>query len=384
MARWALMAGSETRSLELRRLGRAGPNAGEMELLRAATLDLEPATAAWRRWLDAHDIDEAYHRSTDLLPAISANLPPDVLADEAGRLRGIRRRVWADNQFGFAALVEVAKVLEAEGIEPVVVKGAALSTTVYTEPGTRAMADVDLLIGTDKFGAACDALFASGWKRLDPVEGPFFHAVAVIDDLGRNVDVHKWVAFPRFSPVPERTWLQRAVPHTLRGHELHRLASSDELVLSVLHGMLTNSSSATRWPIDVVQLARMAPVIEAGFWDAVVASATEVQAGPIVGDALAMCRTDLGADIDLDVIEQLAATPLDRGAAQHWALCRSGITLEWRMRRYARLERSEGRKPTVRGYVQPRTQAIRTRGMSSVLGGRVERVKQIVADRTRN
>ena len=377
------MTRRENRSPELRRLGRAGPNAGEMELLRAAALPSEAASAAWRRWLAEYDIDVAYHRSTDLLPAISANLSVDVIADEADRLRGIRRRVWADNQFGLVALVDCAEILDAEDIESVVVKGAALSTTVYTEPGTRAMADVDLLIGSDDFVAACNALFAAGWKRLDPVEGPFFHAVAVVDGVGRNVDVHKWVVFPRFSPVPERSWLDRAVPHVVRGHELRRLASSDELVLSVLHGMLTNSPSATRWPIDVVQLARVAPTLELDFWDAVVASATEMRAGPIVADALAMCAAELGADIEVEVIDRLAASPLDRGAAQHWALCRRGVTLEWRMRRYARLERSQGRRPTVRGYVQPRFQAIRTRGISSVLDGRVGRVKQIVADRTR-
>jgi hypothetical protein len=378
------MGGKETRSTELRRLGRAGPNAGEMELLRAATLPTEPAADAWRRWLAAHDIDEAYHRSTDLLPAISANLPSEVLAEEADRLRGIRRRVWADNQFGRVALVEAAKIVEAEGAQPVVVKGAALASTVYTEPGTRAMADVDLLIGADNFVEACDALFADGWQRVDPVEGPFFHAVAVVDERGRNVDVHKWVVFPRFSPMPERSWLERAVPLTVRGHQLRRLASSDEIVLSVLHGMLTNSPSATRWPIDVVQLARMAPSAEADFWDSVVASASEVRAGPIVGDALAMCRTELGAEVPVQVLDELAVSPLDKGAAQHWSLCRRGITLEWRVRRYARLERSEGRRPSVRGYVHPRTEAIRTRGLASVLDGRVGRVKQIFADRTRD
>lgn len=384
MARLVAMGGRKNRSPELLRLGRAGPNDGEMELLRASTLSPPAAASAWRRWLDGHDIDVAYHRSTDLLPAVSANLGPEVLGDEADRLRGIRRRVWADNQFGLVALVDSAEILEAEGIGSVVVKGAALSTTVYTEPGTRAMADVDLLIGPENFVAACNALFAAGWKRLDAVEGPFFHAVAVVDGAGRNVDVHKWVLFPRFSPIPERSWLERAVPHTVRGHELRRLASSDELVLSVLHGMLTNSSSATRWPIDVVQLARVAPQTEPGFWGAVVASASEMKSGPVIADALAMCRAELNADIDIEVIEQLDASPLDRGTAQHWALCRRGITLEWRMRRYARLARSEGRPPTVRGYVGPRAEAVRARGLSEVFEGRVERAKQIVAARTRN
>ena len=77
-------------SAELRRLGRAGPNAGEMDLLRAATMPAEAANAAWRRWVDTHTIDAAHHRSADLLPAVSANLPAEVLGDEAPRLRGLR------------------------------------------------------------------------------------------------------------------------------------------------------------------------------------------------------------------------------------------------------------------------------------------------------
>jgi hypothetical protein len=370
------------RGSALRRLGRTRPNAGEMELLRAASLELEPAAAAWRRWIAGHLIDTAHHRSTDLLPAVSANLNAEVLGREADRLRGLRRRVWADNQYALAALVDAANVLAAHGLDPVVVKGAALATTVFSEPGTRAMADIDLLVGADRFEQARDALVAIGWRRQDPVDGPFFHAVALVDDRGRGVDLHKWVAFPRFSPVPEQTWLDRAVPHTINGIELRRLTSSDELVLAVLHGLLTNSASASRWPLDVVRLAASAGEVE-GFWDLVVASATEIQAGPVVGDALAMCRAELGVEVPVEVLELLAAAPLDRGLARHWALCRRGISLEWRVRRYVRLERSEGHAPSFLGYAAPRVRSLRSRGVKPVIVGRIDRAKHIIADRTR-
>ena len=353
-----------------------------MELLRAASLEPERAAAAWRRWIAEHVIDVAPHRSTDLLPAVSANLPADVLGDEADRMRGMRRRVWAGNHYRLDALVGAAAVLAAEGIEPVIAKGASLVTTVFAQVGTRAMADVDLVIGPERFEAARDALLAAGWRRVDPVDGPFFHAVALIDDLGRNIDVHKWVVFPRFSPVPERAWLDRAVPHTIRGCDVRRLVSSDELVLSALHGLLTNSESASRWPLDVVQLVRIAAADDDGFWDGVIDAAVDVEAGPVVGDALAMCRAELGVDVPDEVLERLAAAPFDPGLARHWALCRRGITLEWRVRRYARLERSVGGSPSVRGYVVPRAQSIRTRGISPVIAGRVQRARKIVADRT--
>lgn len=370
-------------SAELRRLGRAGPNAGEMDLLRAATMPAEAANAAWRRWVDTHTIDEAHPRSADLLPAVSANLPAEVLGDEAPRLRGLRRRVWADNQFVLGGLVDAATLLQGAGIEPVVAKGAALATTVYTEPGTRAMSDADLVVGTELFETARQSMLDAGWRQIDLVEGPFFHAIGMVDERRRNVDLHKWVVFPRFSPTPELAWLDRAVPHEVQGHPVRRLTSPDELVLAVVHGLLTNSPSATRWPIDVVQLARTAAVEDA-FWSDVLAAAIEIEAGPVVADAVAMCRVELDADIPMDAIEALRAAPLDRGLAQHWALCRRGISLEWRVRRYRRLERSAGRKPSVVGYVAPRLRAIRTRSLTTVISGRVRRGRHIVEVRIRD
>ena len=369
-------------SPELRRLGRAGPNAGEMELLRAATLSDGRAPVAWHRWLAKFDIDDAYHRSTDLLPMIAANLGSEVIGDERGRLNGIRRRLWADNQFGFIALGDAVGVLDAAGIVSVLAKGAALATTVYSDPGTRAMADVDLIVGPDHFDRAVDLLFAAGWRRLDAVEGPFFHALALGNCQNRQVDIHKWVMFPRFTPVPEQSWLGRAVPHRVGASQMRRLASSDELVLAVSHGLLTNSPSASRWPVDVVMLCRSIDDAES-FWAAVIDAATELEVGPVVADALAMCAAELNAAVPSEVIEDLRAAPLDRSLAIHWAFCRRGVTLEWRMRRYARIARAQGRTPSPQAYVSGRTKALRTRGMWSVFNGRVARGRQIVSDCTR-
>lgn len=370
-------------SPELRRLGRAGPNAGEMELLRAATLDADQAAAAWTRWIAEFDVDTAYHRSTDLLAAVSSNVPREALGDEADRLRGIRRRSWADNQFGFQVLGDAIDLLDAAGIESILAKGAALATSVYADAGTRAMHDCDIWVGPERLAEACELLFAAGWRRLDPVEGPFFHAVAVVAENGRSIDVHRHLVFPRFTSTPEMSWWDRAVPHEIAGRSTRRLSNADELLLTVLHGVLTNSSSASRWPIDVVVLARSADEID-GFWDAVVAAANELGVGSCVADALDMCRGELGADIAPDVIGALRAGPSDRGLAVHWALCRRGVTPEWRVRRYWHLARSQGRTPSIRGYVDGRFAAIRTRGLRSVLEGRVERVRQIITDRTRD
>lgn len=353
-------------------------------MLRAATLPLDAAAAAWRRWSVVHDVDVAHHRSTDVLPAVSANLPPDVLGAEADRLRGIRRRVWADNQLALLTLAEAAELLQRNGIVPVVAKGAALVGSVYRDPGTRAMADVDILVGDEPFENARDSLIAAGWRRIDPVEGPFFHAIGLANQQGKSVDVHRWVVFPRFTPVPERSWFERAVPHTVGRHDVRRLDSADELVLTTLHGPLTNSASASRWPLDVVQITRHAHEHDSTFWDRVVASADELRVGPVVADALDFCRAELLAPVPVDSLDRLRRGPLDRGLAQHWALCRAGIIPEWRWRRYSRLERAAGRHPRLRGYARPRWQAIRTRGVGTVMKGRWARARTIVDVRTRD
>lgn len=333
-------------------------------------------------------IDDAFHRSIELLPAVAANVPAEELGRDAGRLQGIRRRSWADSQFRLMALAGLDDVLGPLGVEPIVTKGAALLTTVYSPAGIRSMADVDVVVGADRFDEAMAALIEAGWRRPQVVDSPFDHAVGVFDPLGRAVDLHRWVLFPRFSAAPELTWMERAVPHVVAGREMRRFTCADELVLTVLHGLLTNSSSAVRWPIDVVQMARNGPGFEGQsidrFWQEVVASATGISAGPILAAALEMCRVELEAPVPATVVRELEAAPFDRSLARHWALCRRGLTLEWRIRRYVQVARSAGLTPTIGGYLGPRLASAKARGLGSVMSVRVDRVKQILAVQRRD
>jgi hypothetical protein len=372
----------------LRRIGRAGPNAAETELLRAATLDVEPATAAWRRWISTHTVDEASPRAVDLLPAVSANLPAEVFGVDADRLRGLRRRAWADAQFRLAVIAGAAEVLGPLGITPLVTKGAALSSTVYAEPGIRPMSDVDVVVGADRFAEVMGAFATAGWHRPSVVDSPFDHAVELYDPQHRAIDVHRWVLFPRFAAVPEVAWIERAVPHVVRDCEVVRFRCADEMVLAILHGLLVSGSSSVRWPLDVVQAARRGHAVDGvapeDFWDEVIASASSIGAGPIVADALEMCRVEFDASVPAGVVAQLSAARVDRQLAQHWALCRRGVTIEWRIRRYRKLCHIDGRRATVGGYVGPRFEAMRTKGFGDAVSARIARVKQIVNDKLRD
>lgn len=371
-----------------RRIGRAGPNASEMELLRAAALDLDRAAAAWQRWIATHTVDMASHRAVDLLPAVSANLPADVLGVDADRLRGLRRRGWADAQFRLAVLQGALEVLGPLGVKPLLTKGAALSTTVYTEAGIRPMSDVDLVVGADRFDEVMRAFAVAGWHRPAVIDNPFDHAVELYDVQHRAIDVHRWVLFPRFAVAPEAAWIERAVPHNARGCEVLRFRCADEMVLAVLHGLLINSASSVRWPIDVLNAAKQGPAVDGvscdEFWDEVVETASAIGAGPIMADALELCRVDLDAPVPAGAVALLGEVKMERHLAQHWALCRRGVTLEWRIRRYRMLRHLAGERATVGGYVGPRFAAMRAKGLGPAASARLRRVRQIVADKRRD
>ena len=371
----------------LGRIGRAGPTGSEMELLRASALGPDRAAAAWGRWIGANTIDDASPRAADLLAAVSANLPDDVLGGEADRLRGLRRRGWADAEFRLLVLGGAVEVLDALGVEPVLAKGAALSTTVYAEPGIRAMSDVDVVVGAGRFDEVMRAFGSAGWHRPASVDNPFDHAVELYDGMHRAIDVHRWVVFPRFARLPESDWIERAVPHVVRGCEVRRFRCADEVVLAVLHGLLVKGASSARWPLDVVQAARRGPAVDGVdaevFWAELVDSASAIGAGPIVADALEVCRVELDAPVPTDVVGRLERSVLDRDLAGHWALCRRGVTIEWRVRRYRRLRRVAGERATVRGYVGPRFAAMRGKGVGSAVADRVERVRTMIVDQRR-
>lgn len=383
-------------STEVRRLGRAGPSTSEMELLRAATLGPEAASGAWRRWIATHEVDDASDRAVGLLAAVGANVPVEALGAEAGRLRGLRRRSWADTQLRLAVAAEALDVLGAAGRTPIVTGGASLlttsSTTAAAAAGTRPLGSIDLVLDDtvlddtvlddhDPIAAAVGALESAGWARVRPVDSPFDHIIDVVDPAGRPIRLHRWVLFPRLAAEPERAWAQRALPHELAGRSVRRFRPADELVATLLLGLLIPTAGVLRWPLDVVDLAQAGPA-EAGdavFWSDVTASAVELGAGPVVAAALAMCRVDLDAAIPADVVDELTASPCDPALARHWMLRRLGLVPERRMLRYRRVAHQSGDAATPWGYVRARTVAARATGLRTAARTRIERGRLFAA-----
>ncbi len=95
------------------------------------------------------------------LKAAQVETPPDVTR----QLLALYLRHRHDNQLRSRVLSDVLKTLQAAGIETVVLKGAALSHTLYPDPALRPMSDLDLLLRKDEARAAQKVLAAmSGYS----------------------------------------------------------------------------------------------------------------------------------------------------------------------------------------------------------------------------
>lgn len=341
----------------VRRLGWAAPTPGELELLRAALLPADDAAKAWRRWLVDHDIDRTTYRSQQVLAAISANLPADVLGAETGRLQGLRKRTWLTNHLKLEALGRALDVLRPLPVPPIVAKGAAIITSESGDASLRSMFDSDVVVRSAHYGDARALLRDAGWTEPPRfVQRPTNHSTALVDAAGHELDFHRWIVFPRFAREVETEWYERTVGHEVRGRKCERFDSADETVLAILHGLSADTASSARWPLDVAQLADEGRRKIGGadrFWGDVMRAANEVDAGRPVGLGLGLCRAEFGLDVPTDLIAQLSETSSDRYLEFERWLRRRGVPNPAPfVRKYIDVERHDGRRPTPYGFVR--------------------------------
>lgn len=95
-----------------------------------------------------------------------------------GRMRAaylssvVRTRVWLE-----PTIREVLGKLQGLGLDPIVLKGAALAYTAYPEPAHRTMSDIDLLLPADQLDIARATLLAIGFSDDDSGKPPSHHLV---------------------------------------------------------------------------------------------------------------------------------------------------------------------------------------------------------------
>ena len=249
--------------------------------LAPEALHMAQESAGWERALEiaqVHGVEAICHEA---LRRVCQSHPQ--LAGGMDAFRRARYVATVRNMRMVAQLVEVLDALGSRGIEPIILKGAALALTVYEEPSLRPMRDLDLLVRVDALAGAREALLQLGYATQGgpatrwEEENLLAHLIDLTAPGRLPVEIH-FRLFPRAQPLfpeEERVW-DRAAPFSVEGRKALRLAPSDELMYLCGH-LRKHAQSEYRlvWFCDIAALdGQIQPEARAAF-DAAMAAHPE-------------------------------------------------------------------------------------------------------------
>ena len=175
-------------------------------------------------------------------------------------------------------------------------KGPAVAHVAYPDPSWRPFGDIDVLVRTDRFEAACEALADIGYERsfVDPRPGfaaRFGKGAAHVGPDGLEADLHRLVADGPFGYwVEHDALLDSTATFELAGRSFARLDDSAILLHACMHAVLGGSSPTLLQLRDIAQLSRRDGLP----WDVLAAHARRWHLRAVVVRAIELVERHLG------------------------------------------------------------------------------------------
>jgi hypothetical protein len=265
------------------------------ELMRLQALDV----AALARWLVAKGLGPlAYARYHTAWPALVKRLQGDMYSAvaEAG--------MWQ------AKLEDIGPAMAARGLQPALLKGAALALSVYPGTAQRTMSDIDVLLPDEMMETAVQVMVALGYRHYEKGERPLAlqemarGEIPFYDPHGRLVELH-WSPFPgwwvqRTTAIDDAAIWQRVEPL----YPPFRQLDPEDTVIHVAVHLAVNHhfcASAVRGLLDIAFTADKRPVD----WAMVAARAREWRVSVAVYTALELAAQLVGAPGTAGALERL-------------------------------------------------------------------------------
>jgi len=285
--------------------------------------------AAQLRWLEDPDETAAliilagHHMVTPALAPVlrgNATVPPPV-ADYLGAVAQLNRD---RNRLMIEAVGTITASLTRAGIEAVFLKGGAnLASGLYSDPATRLMGDLDVLVPPDQAARAGALLEAQGFSDIDApprlVAGRLHHLPMQRHvHTGVGVEVHQQLLPERLGGLLDSGEAHRsAVSVDLNGQRVAILAPRWRILHNVVHDQITDQAFARR-TCELRQSLDLALLWNrhAGSFDrAALAAMLPARARPIFGHALALAGLLGATAADQDEIAR--ARHRIRGGVEH-------------------------------------------------------------------
>lgn len=212
--------------------------------------ELGPAPR-WDRLLGGAALENAVFALRDLLRDADARTVPTVVQRQLAylvlerehRVRVLERR-----------LQQSLHVLNEAGIEPVLLKGAALATTVYGGFRARPMNDIDLLVDAGRAQEARDLMLAIGWQphaSMPEAKYRSHHHLAPLCDqatAGLRLEIHR-ALLPEGQPFrfTMDELYERAVPIRIGRGVARVLSTTDHAIHIAIHFVWSHMMNVGAW-----------------------------------------------------------------------------------------------------------------------------------------
>ena len=229
-----------------------------------------------------------------------------VSASAVQLLRGSYYGNAARNALLFDELGAVLGAFKENGIDVIVLKGAALAEIVYPHRALRAMSDIDLLVRKERLDEAGSKLLSMGYRRdASEVFSLEHHYHFVFKKRAAiNIELHWHVKFPTdVSRIDIGGFWERAQSTTITGIETLTL-SPEDLFLHLCHHAYKHKFIGGIRPLcDIAEAARFyGGRIN---WKNIIALATQWQIAPCVYLELSLARELLDAQIPQSILKDL-------------------------------------------------------------------------------
>jgi hypothetical protein len=220
----------------------------------------ESTLRSWTEWRSGIDIDHLDEGSNRLLPLLYRKLEHLKVSDsEIGRLGGVYRYHWVSNHLLMSELHQVLFALREASVDVMLLKGAALISRYYHDPGIRPMSDLDIMVRPHDLNTASEILMRLGWaprinRNLNRVGSErLVHAIDFVRSRNGRVielDVH-WTPLHRAKWVGvEETFWQHSQMASVNGVDCRVLDPTHQLLHICLHGGSWNTMPPFRWIVD--------------------------------------------------------------------------------------------------------------------------------------
>ena len=190
-----------------------------------------------------------------MLPLLYANLRRHGVDDPlVEKLKGVYRLAWYKNNLLAHRIADLLHELSEAGIETLILKGAALVSLYYEDPGLRPMADIDVMVRPEQAGKTAALLEAQGWRPKADFQAQrrSRHSVGFIGENGLELDLHWYLLRQCCYPGADLRLWENAVPVRVGGVEALAPGPADLLLHTLVHGSWWSAQPSIRWVADAV------------------------------------------------------------------------------------------------------------------------------------